>query len=219
MEIALRNLSLKLRRGQVVGFQDARIPGQADSDKAGVAHHVENIGERRQGVVRPEAGAYGPFDIAVGRQAFGGARECGGERGQKSASLHHGQAILMIVENRAGGRGEVAPSWSGFPSCVSLSVAPWCGAARERLLYGYLSELERQGGSASKQDLVAEKAIAGIRQFVIPPVPETLSLLVKQRFLARIIDNRSSQSGIRHMPNELIYGVENGEFCLHWIAD
>ena len=45
VHIALGALLLHLRRSDVVGLQDARESGQADADEAGVAHHVEDVGE------------------------------------------------------------------------------------------------------------------------------------------------------------------------------
>src|SRR5262249_49573697 len=97
--VTLGNFLFHLRSRHVVGFQNARITGQADADETGILHDVENVSERTRGVVRPEPGADRPFDIPIRRQAVCGKSHPCRERAQENASInrHHCGKLREVI--------------------------------------------------------------------------------------------------------------------------
>src|SRR5262249_3164618 len=93
VEVAFGDFFFELRGGGVVGGEDLRELGNADTDESGIAHYIKDVGERNAGEVIPEVRAEGPFDVAVGGEAVCSASQGNGESGKESASIHHETSI------------------------------------------------------------------------------------------------------------------------------
>ena len=94
VEVALGDLAREIGCGHFVFSEDLRELRDAYADEPGVAHHVENIGERdwREGV--PEVRSQSPANIAIGGKLARRADETGGHGGQNCASCHSANDYL-----------------------------------------------------------------------------------------------------------------------------
>ena len=79
---------LEVRRRHVVLVENLRKLRHPDADEAGVAHHVQDVGERNRRERVPQIRAERPANVLVRGQAAGGAGERAGEKGQGGASCH-----------------------------------------------------------------------------------------------------------------------------------
>src|SRR5581483_1949977 len=93
----LLGLLLHLRGRDVVGLENLRELRDPGSDEAGVAHHVQNVGERNAREVVPKIRAQTPFHVLVGREPGCGAPQGRGQERQRLSASH---AVILHPRRR-----------------------------------------------------------------------------------------------------------------------